>query len=134
MTATKIQTGRMITNMPTPKQNKNKGKAYERAVRDYLRNVTGLGPGDLDSAVGCENNVDIKLSPAARKLLPLSIECKARKDLDIPSWIRQAESNTMEGTKPCVVLKTPRKSVGESIVFLTLDNLLALMVTKDEIK
>ena len=112
--------------MPSPKANKRKGKAFEVALRNYLRDLTGLDE-DITNAVGSENAVDIKLSPAARKVLPLSIEAKNRRGLDIPAWMRQAESNTLPGTRPCVVLKNPRQPIGDSIVIMRLDDLLGFL-------
>lgn len=112
---------------PSPKANRQKGKKYERDLRDMFREYTGLGEGDIDSAVGSETGVDIKLSPAARKVLPLSVEAKARKTPDFKSWIKQAEANAYPDTIPAVFWRMPRMSVKDSLVILKTTDFLDLV-------
>ena len=50
---------------------------------------------------------DILLSPAARKLFPFSVECKAQEKLNIWSSLEQAEENAQKG-KPVLVFKRNR--------------------------
>ena len=50
---------------------------------------------------------DIQLSPAARKLIPISIECKAQEKISIWSAISQAEENAGDHT-PAVIFKRNR--------------------------
>ena len=52
---------------------------------------------------------DIVLSPAARKLIPYSFECKNVERLQFWSAVEQAEANCKEGIIPAVVVKKNRK-------------------------
>lgn len=48
---------------------------------------------------------DILLSPAARKELPLSFECKFLNSMVLYKWYDQAVVNAPKGTEPIVVAK-----------------------------
>jgi len=52
---------------------------------------------------------DVQLSPAARKLIPFSIECKSRKSVAVYSYMDQAKDNCPSGAEPLVVVKADRK-------------------------
>jgi hypothetical protein len=52
---------------------------------------------------------DVQLSPAARKLIPYSIECKSRKSIAVYSYMDQAKDNSPSGAEPLVVVKADRK-------------------------
>ena len=59
---------------------KNKGKRLQNSVRDLLlETFNQLEPDDIRSAIMGESGEDIKLSPAARKIIPYSFECKIKK-------------------------------------------------------
>ena len=61
---------------------KNKGKRLQNTVRDVLlETFNTLEPDDIKSAVMGDSGEDIQLSPAARKLIPYSIECKNQEKL-----------------------------------------------------
>ena len=73
---------------------KNKGKRLQNNVRDLLlETFNQLEPDDIKSAIMGESGEDIKLSPAARKLIPYSFECKNQEALNIWSSLEQAETN-----------------------------------------
>ena len=56
---------------------KAKGRKLQDFVRDKLRGLfNNLEEDDIKSAIMGESGEDIKLSPAARKLIPYSFECK----------------------------------------------------------
>ena len=48
---------------------------------------------------------DVQLSPAARSLVPLSIECKNLASMVFYKWMDQAFVNAPKGTEPIVVAK-----------------------------
>ena len=52
---------------------------------------------------------DIQLSPAARKLIPFSIECKSRKSVAVYSYMDQAKENCPSSVEPLVVVKADRR-------------------------
>jgi hypothetical protein len=59
---------------------KQKARRLQQKVRDMiLATFPELTPDDVRSTPMGVNGEDVQLSPAARKLLPLEIECKARK-------------------------------------------------------
>ena len=63
---------------------KNKGKRLQNKVRDLLlESFTDLEPDDVKSAIMGESGEDIKLSRAARRLIPYSFECKNQEKLNI---------------------------------------------------
>lgn len=55
-----------------------------------------------------QNGEDIQFSPAARKVLPLSIECKSRATIPVYAWLQQAKTNCPAGCEPILVIKQDR--------------------------
>ena len=53
---------------------------------------------------------DIVLSPAARRLIPYSFECKNQERLNVWKALEQAETNS-DGRTPVVVIKRNRSKV-----------------------
>jgi hypothetical protein len=70
-----------------------------------------------------ESGEDIKLSPAARKLIPYSFECKNQEKLSIWSSLEQAESNAGKHI-PLLVFKRNRS---KTYAVLEFDKLLELL-------
>jgi len=66
---------------------------------------------------------DILLSPAARKLFPFSVECKAQESLNIWSALEQAEENS-NGHIPLLIFKRNRT---KTYAVLEFDKLLELL-------
>ena len=87
---------------------KNNGKRLQNKVRDILlETFDTLEPDDIRSAVMGDSGEDIQLSPAARKLIPYSIECKNQEKLNIWSSLEQAEDNSKDST-PVLIFKRNR--------------------------
>ncbi len=87
---------------------KNKGKRLQNTVRDILlETFNTLEPDDIKSAVMGDSGEDIQLSPAARKLIPYSIECKNQEKLNIWSSLEQAEKNSGK-SNPVLIFKRNR--------------------------
>ena len=87
---------------------KNKGKRLQNSVRDVLlETFDTLEPDDIKSAIMGDSGEDIQLSPAARKLIPYSIECKNQEKLNIWSALEQAEGNKGV-SKPVLIFKRNR--------------------------
>ena len=56
---------------------KAKGRRLQNKIRDLLlEEFKELEPDDIRTAIMGETGEDIKLSPAARKKIPYSFECK----------------------------------------------------------
>ena len=87
---------------------KNKGKRLQNSFRDLLlETFKQLEPDDIRSAIMGESGEDIKLSPAARKLIPYSFECKNQEALNIWSSLEQAETNAGD-YDPVLIFKRNR--------------------------
>ena len=87
---------------------KNKGKRLQNSVRDtLLETFNTLEPDDIKSAVMGDSGEDIQLSPAARKLIPYSFECKNQESLNIWSSLQQAEENSGD-YDPVLIFKRNR--------------------------
>ena len=83
---------------------KAKGRRLQNKIRDVLLEHFSdkLEPDDIKVAIMGESGEDIKLSPAARKLIPYSFECKNQEKLSIWSSLEQAEENS--GDYPPVLI------------------------------
>ena len=103
---------------------KNKGKRLQNKVRDILLEAfQDLEQDDIRSAIMGESGEDIKLSPAARKLIPYSIECKNQEKLNIWSSLEQAEENANDST-PVLIFKRNRS---KTYVTLELEEFLKII-------
>ena len=69
------------------------------------------------------------MSPRARELLPISVECKNQEKLNIWEAIDQCEKNTPSGATPIVIFKRNRSEVYSVLKW---DNLLGLYSKKPE--
>ena len=89
---------------------KAKGRKLQQWVRDFLlEEYSSLDSDDIKSISMGAGGEDILLSPAARRLIPLSIECKNRKKLSLYGWYDQAVANAPKRTEPVVVVKANRR-------------------------
>ena len=105
---------------------KSKGREFQNKIRDLLREKYEgqLEPDDVKSCIMGNNGVDIELSPAARKLIPWSIECKRQEKVSLYAWWEQAKSNCTQGTKPAIILKSNRK---DPLVVMSLEDFINLL-------
>ena len=103
---------------------KAKGRRLQDFVRDKLRGIfTSLEEDDIKVAIMGESGEDIKLSPAARKVIPYSFECKNQERLNIWSSLDQAEENCNDRT-PVLVFKRNRS---KTYVAIEVDSFLNLI-------
>ena len=87
-------------------------------MRDELRQAfPELEEDDIKSQTMGMTGEDIVLSPAARKAIPYSFECKNVERLQFWSSVEQAEANCKNGTTPAVVVKKNRKDPYIAIPF-----------------
>jgi hypothetical protein len=107
-----------------PRSAKNKGKRLQNKVRDViLEKFDKLEPDDVRSITMGDAGEDILLSPAARRLFPFSVECKAQESLSIWSALEQAESNAGKHI-PLLVFKRNRSKTYAVLEFKELLKLL----------
>ena len=101
------ETTSMIT---AGRSSKAKGRRLQNLVRDKLREkFTSLEEDDIKSATMGTVGEDIVLSPAARKIIPFSFECKNVERLQFWKTVEQAEGNSNGRTPVIVVKKNGRK-------------------------
>ena len=109
-----------------PQSCKAKGRRLQqKIVDDILKAFPSLKQDDVFStSMGCGGE-DVKMSPATRSLLPLSIEAKNQEKLNIWDAYSQAESNCPPETTPCVIFK---KNNTKTFAMIPWDKLLELYV------
>ena len=107
---------------------KAKGRRLQNKVRDVLLEHFSeeLEPDDIRTAIMGETGEDIKLSPAARKLIPYSFECKNQEKLNIWSSLEQAEENS--GDYPPVLIFKRNRS--KTYVTIELEEFMKLIDDK----
>ena len=82
---------------------KSKGRRLQNQVKELLLEAfTELEPDDIRTAIMGETGEDIKLSPAARREIPFSYECKNQEKINIWESLNQAEENS--GDYPPVLI------------------------------
>ena len=92
-----------------PASSKAKGRMLQGWTRDLLLDIhPTLEPDDVRSTGMGQSGEDIQLSPAARKKIPFSIECKNRTTISVYAWYKQSKSNTPKGSEPILVIKQNR--------------------------
>ncbi len=88
---------------------KSKGRNLQKWMRDLiLKTFPSLEQDDVKSTSMGAGGEDVQLSPAARKLFPYSIECKAHAAIAAYGFYEQAAKNS-GGYEPLVVMKVDRK-------------------------
>lgn len=89
---------------------KAKGRKHQQWVRDKIyETFPVLEDGDVRSTSMGAGGEDIQLSPAARRLFPYSVECKAYKSFAIYTVMDQATENTPDGLQPIAIIKGDRR-------------------------
>ena len=103
---------------------KAKGRRLQNKIRDLLlEEFKELEPDDIRTAIMGETGEDIKLSPAARRKIPYSFECKNQEKLNIWESLKQAEENS--GDYPPVLIFKRNRS--KTYVTLELEEFLKLI-------
>ena len=92
-----------------PQSAKSKGRRLQQKVASSILSAfPELEPDDCFSTSMGANGEDVRLSPKARSLIPLSLECKCVEKLNVWGCLEQASSNTPEGATPCLVFSRNR--------------------------
>ena len=111
------------------KSAKAKGRNLQNLVRDKLRSIfvgKVLEEDDIKSQTMGMTGEDIVLTPAAKKVIPYSFECKNTERLNLWKSLEQCESNC-EDRSPVLVIKRNRSEVYAVVKF---DNFLNLIEEK----
>ena len=94
-----------------PSSAKAKGRKLQQWVRDHLLSLAEhLEPDDIRSTSMGAGGEDVQLSPAARRLFPVSIECKNLARFAGYTLYDQAVANCPKGAEPLVVVKANNRS------------------------
>jgi hypothetical protein len=92
-----------------PASAKSKGRNFQQFIRDLLLGTfKGLEPDDVKSTSMGAQGEDVQLSPAARKMFPYQIECKAKARAQVYTWYEQAKSHGKH--EPVVFIKQDRRA------------------------
>ena len=111
------------------KSAKAKGRNLQNLVRDKLRSIfvgKKLEDDDIKSQTMGMSGEDIVLTPAAKKQIPYSFECKNTERLNLWKSLEQCESNC-EDRNPVLVIKRNRSEVYAVVKF---DNFINLIEEK----
>ena len=111
------------------KSAKAKGRNLQNLVRDKLRSIfvgKKLEDDDIKSQTMGMSGEDIVLTPAAKKQIPYSFECKNTERLNLWKSLEQCELNC-EDRNPVLVIKRNRSEVYAVVKF---DNFLNLIEEK----
>lgn len=93
-----------------PASAKAKGRILQKFLcSTLLSNFPQLEPDDITSRSMGAGGEDVLLSPAARKLVPYSFECKNLAAFAGYNYIEQAVSNCPKTAKPVAVVKANHK-------------------------
>lgn len=93
-----------------PSSAKAKGRKHQQWVRDKIyETFPQLEDGDVRSTSMGAGGEDLQLSPAARKLFPYSVECKAFKSFAIYKVLEQAATNAPPQALPIAIIKGDRQ-------------------------
>ncbi len=107
---------------------KAKGRRLQDDIRDKLLEAFPLlERDDIQCAIMGTSGTDIKLSPAAKKTIPYSIEAKNQEKLNIWSALEQAEKNA-GNLEPVLIFKRNRS---KTYAVINLDEFIELIKIKN---
>ncbi len=108
-----------------PSSAKAKGRSFQQALmRLLLTKFPQLEPDDITSRSMGAGGEDLLLSPAARRLVPYSFECKSLARFVGHNYIEQAVTNTPAGSTPVAVVKANHK---KPVVIMYLDEWIKML-------
>lgn len=94
-----------------PQSAKAKGRKFQQYCRDKVLELLrpyGIVQDDVKSTGMGQSGEDLQFSPAARKFLPISVECKSLKAIAVYKLYEQAEQYQDKG-EPVLFIKADRK-------------------------
>jgi len=119
----------MVAN--TPASRKAKGRKFQQYVRDCLLEAfQQLEEDDIKSTGMGQAGEDLQLSPAARRHIPYSFECKNQETVSLWSWWGQAKANA-KTHNAALVIKSNHK---DPVVVLEYEHFVAIIKELDELR
>ena len=89
-----------------PQSAKAKGRKWQQNVAAYLTEKFDLDEGDIVSRPMGSGGADLMMSPAAKRVFPITVECKKTATDPGRSAMKQAQHNALKGTIGAVVWQT----------------------------
>jgi hypothetical protein len=102
---------------------KAKGRSFQQKIAGAFRKAFNLEPDDIHSRAMGSNGEDLMLSPAARRMLPFSFECKKHKTFGVYTHWTQAKANAGK-YDPVLVIEANYK---EPLVIIGLDTFIKIL-------
>lgn len=110
---------------------KQKGRRLCQQVKELmLDGVSHLQPDDIVVTSSGDTGEDLKLSPAARIVYPIAIECKNQEKLNIWAALEQAESHSEKYT-PALFFSRNRSNIYAT---MNAKDLITLFKANNELK
>jgi hypothetical protein len=107
-----------------PQSAKQKGRLLQQFVRDAIYAAfPSLEKGDVESTSMGAGGMDVKLSPAAKRLFPFAVECKSKQTINVYKEFEQARANA-NGLIPVLVIKKNRT---EPLIVLDFERFMCIM-------
>lgn len=104
-----------------PQSCKSKGRRLQqRVAASILEAFPQLADGDVFSTSMGAPGEDVRMSPLARSVLPLSIECKCVERLNVWAALEQARANTPTGAEACLIFSKNRSPTYAVVPWATL--------------
>ena len=108
----------------TPSSAKNKGRLLCKLVKaKILESCKLLSDDDIKVTSSGANGEDLQLSPTARAIMPISIECKNRAAFAIYKDFKQATDNS-KGHNPVLIIK---QNNSQPLAVISLDYFLKIV-------
>jgi hypothetical protein len=109
----------------SPRSAKAKGRRLQQEVAARIREVFSLPAEDVKSTTMGDSGIDIRLSNAARKVFPFSVECKNVERMSLwDAWEQAVAHEAKEGLSALIV---HRKNNTEALAILRFEDLLTVV-------
>lgn len=113
-----------------PQSAKAKGRRLQQKVAQSIVDAfPHLEADDCVSTSMGAGGEDVKLSPLARRTIPISIECKNQERLNIWACIEQNEKNCPDGAESCLIFS---RNNAKTYAVLPWETILSLFQTRYE--
>lgn len=98
---------------------KAKGRKLQQHICKLAKSIFHLEDGDIESRPMGSGGVDLMMSPRARSVLPVSIECKNQKVFPSLAALKQSEANKFPDTYAAACWHPPGAPYDDSIIYMT---------------
>ncbi len=115
-----------------PKSCKAKGRVFQQQIRDMLRKVAadmnlGLEDGDIESREMGQQGTDIRLSPSAKALLDVCVECKKVESINVAAVFKKHFDNYEEKDPGSLKVLFHSKNRGQTLATIRAEDLMDML-------